>query len=79
MPQYGLALHVGLIALAATAAILYLIVSILRSLGTLLLWGGGAILVIAAIYWIRRGVLAFRGRFGGSRNDDRRIQAIVRE
>jgi hypothetical protein len=60
--EFSLAIRTACLGLVFTAIALWAIVSILQSVGYLVLWGAVGIAVIAAIYWIRKGIIAFRRR-----------------
>jgi DNA-directed RNA polymerase subunit RPC12/RpoP len=60
--EFALIVRTACIGLAVTAAALYLIVSILQSLGYLFIWAAGAAVVVAVIFWIRKGIIAIRRR-----------------
>jgi hypothetical protein len=64
----------------AIALALYLIISIIQSIGVVLLWAGGLVAVAAIVWQIRRGWLALRRRVGSGRGSDaiKRITSIVR-
>jgi hypothetical protein len=60
--EFTLIVRTACIGLIITAGALYLIVNILQSLGYLIMWGAVAVMILAAIFWIRRGVIAIHRR-----------------
>jgi hypothetical protein len=70
--ELALAIRTICIGMCIIAVALYVIVAVLQSLGSLIMWGSIAIVVLAATYWIRKGVLALRRRARG-------LGAIVRD
>jgi hypothetical protein len=79
--DFAIAMRGAVLGLCLTAIALYAIVTILRSLSDLIVWGAGVVAVLAAIYWIRRGIMAFRRRIGfpGESSGARRVRSIVRD
>lgn len=65
--------------LCAAAAGLYLVVTILSQLGSLLFWGAIIALAAGAVYWGRKVWLQVRRRMGMGTNPARRVNAVVRD
>ncbi|HET6251543.1 MAG TPA: hypothetical protein VFE47_27915 [Tepidisphaeraceae bacterium] len=64
--ELALVIRTICIGMCIIALTLYVIVAVLQSLGSLIMWGAIAIVVLAAIYWVRKGVLALRRRVRGT-------------
>jgi hypothetical protein len=79
--DFAIAMRGAVLGLCLTAIALYAIVIILRSLSELIVWGAGIVAVLAVVYWVRRGILAFRRRIGfaGTANATRQVRSIVRD
>ena len=80
MGEFAWAMRGKILFFFAVALALYLIVSIIKSLGVILLWAAGIVALVALVYWVRRGFLAVRRRItsGRSGNALRRITSLVR-
>lgn len=74
----ALALRTAGLGLFATAAALFLLVSVLHAIGVLLAWSAAAAAILVLAYWARRGVLTVRRRLTPAPNAHRAIRAIVR-
>jgi hypothetical protein len=79
--DFAIAMRGAVLGLCLTAIALYAIVTILKSLSELIVWGASIVAVLAAIYWIRRGIMAFRRRIGfpTESSGTRRVRSIVRD
>jgi hypothetical protein len=70
--DFVIALRTACIGLCIIAVALYVIVSVLQSLGYLFMWGAIGLVVLAAVYWIRKGWMALRKRSADARADSTR-------
>jgi len=79
--NFAISIRSGVLLLCAAAIALYAIVAILESLRILIVYGAVIVAVLAAIFWIRRGIRAFRRKLGfpGASQGARQVRAVVRD